>query len=167
MNRTNFFALFLVSLALLFGACGGDSQEKSPEIQKSTSQTAEPVDDAGVKVAKEILSTFDRAVDGVYERVKDKPEAEAVQSDLEQLYQTYTLQMKELNKKYLALKPKDIKLFGSANRYLGEFRGKHVWKMNQKLDEIRFHYQRRNDEEMDRLVHGELINLLDKAVERQ
>jgi hypothetical protein len=166
MNKINFFVLFLITLVLVSGACGEDSREKPAQTNKSPVQAQESLEDAGVVVAKEILSTFDRAVGDVYELIKDKPEPEAVKSGLEEVYEKYTLRMKELNKKYLALKSRDIALFGSANRYLGEYRAKHVWNMNQKLDEIRFHYQREKNVEMDSLVHGKLINFLDMAVER-
>jgi hypothetical protein len=163
MKKFNGFALFLMVLVIIFGACGDDAQEKPVETKETSTTAAE---DEGVVVAKAILKTFDLAVDEVYTLVMDKPEAEKVKSQLKKVILDYTQKMQELNKKYLALKDKDIRLFGSANSFLGENRGKHVFKQNQKMDEIRYHYQQQKDEEMEKLVHGELINLLDIAVKR-
>lgn len=161
MKKLNLLTLFFIALALIFGACGGDGQD-----QPANAKPENQAEDHGVIVAKAILATFDQAVAEVYELVKDQPETAAVKLQLMELYEKYSLKMGELNKKYLALKTEDIAIFGSANGYLGENRGKHVWAMNQKLDAIRYHYQKQEDQEMDKLVHQELIDLLDKAVER-
>jgi hypothetical protein len=162
MTKMKFFAFILISLALVFGACGGDGGDQPAKAEKTKTVSK----DQGVEVAKAILATFDQAVAEAYEVVKDKPEASEVKDKLKAIIADYTLKMQELNKKYLALKTADIATFGAANGYLGENRGKHVFAMGAKLDSIRYHYQKLEDPEMDGLVHGDLIKLLDKAVER-
>ena len=162
MKKINVSALFFLVLVLVFGACGKDTQDQPAKIEKP----ALPPEDQGVVVATAILQTFNLAVADVHKLVKDKPEAATVKSQLKDIIQKYTQKMQDLNIKYLALKDKDIALFGSANSFLGEYRGKHVWEMNSKLDAIRYHYQQQQDEEMDKLIHQELINLLDIAVKR-
>ena len=73
--------------------------------------------------------------------------------------------MHELNVKYLALKDEDIALFGSANEYLGENRGKHVFDKNKLLDTLIYHYQSTaKDEEMVNFLKEEPHNLLEVAV---
>ena len=75
--------------------------------------------------------------------------------------------MAELNKKYLALKDEDIALFGAANGYLGENRGKHVFKKDNDLGEYINHYSitDKNDEVVQLLKEG-LFRLLETAVKR-
>lgn len=166
MKKINLFALLFIAMTLVFVTCGSNETEQAGKPEATKTGERQPAEDEGVTVAKAILAAFDQAVAEVYELVKDKPEAGEVKPRLHELYLKYQPKMQELNVQYLALKEKDIALFGSANRYLGEYRGKHVWQEGQKLDAIRFHYQGLKDQEMDSLVHQELINLLDLAVKR-
>jgi len=163
MKKLNVFTLFLVALVLVFGGCGSETKDQPAKTEKPP---VPPPEDQGITVATAILQTFNLAVSDVYKLVKDKPEAATVKSQLKDIIQKYTQKMQNLNIKYLALKDKDIALFGSANSFLGEYRGKNVQEMNSKLDAIRYHYQQQNDEEIDKLIHQELINLLDIAVKR-
>ncbi|UCH96118.1 MAG: hypothetical protein JSV88_04490, partial [Candidatus Aminicenantes bacterium] len=119
MKRNLLLIVLLVGIALTFSVCGGETpKQESPEPAKQTPSAQKA--DEGVTVAKEILETFDKAVAEAAELAKTKPEAAELKPKLEALYKKYEETMKELNIKYLALKDKDIRLFGAANSYLGE-----------------------------------------------
>ncbi len=167
MKKNHLITLVLISFCLIFSACG-DSGDKPAKTEKKSPKISIKKDgvDKGVVVARAILATFDQAVNETVELTKAKTAAAEVKPKLRALIQKYTEKMQELNKKYLALKTEDIALFGSANGYLGENRGKHVYGMDQKLYTMRNHYQQQTDKEMDALLHQELINLLETAVKR-
>ena len=60
-------------------------------------------------------------------------------------------------------------MFGEANSYLGEYRGKHVFKKNQVLDEYIAHYNLQKDEnekEIGKMLSSDIVNLLEVAVKR-
>lgn len=149
-------------LLVLFFACGGESDDSA-----SGSEKEKDVIQEGVSVAKEILDTFDRAVAEAVDLVKDKPEPAVVKPQLQALYVKYEEQMKVLNVKYLALKDKDIRAFGAANTYLGENRGKHVFKKDRELGKYISHYNYEvKDLELGTMLSREIVNMLDVAVQR-
>jgi hypothetical protein len=172
MKRNVLLTILLVCAALTFTVCGGDS--KKTETAQPGNETIVPQKDAtsqlapdneGVMIAKEILGTFDKAVAEVAEIVKDKPEAAALKPKLEALYKTYETKMTEINGRYKALKNKDIRLFGACNGYIGENRGKHVFKKDQTLSEYVAYYNlQKGDMETVKLISGGVVNMLDVAV---
>lgn len=165
MTRNLLLIILLVGIALTFPACGGETpKQESPEPAKET-QSAQQADE-GVAVAKEILATFDKAVAEAADLAKTKPEAAELKPKLEALYKKYEETMKEINVKYLALKDKDIAQFGAANGYLGENRGKHVFKKDEVLTEPIQHYNLKGEQEIVQLLSKEIIKMLDVAVQR-
>lgn len=165
MKRALLFSLLIFCVVLFFNACGGDGGETGKTEDKPIAQTR--AESEGGLMAKEILSTFDNAVKEAVELVKDKPEPADVKPKLEALYKKYEELMKGLNTKYLALKTKDIQLFGHANWYLGENRGKHVFELNKVLGDISYFYDStKGDKDLARLLSKDLIKLLDIAVQR-
>jgi DNA repair exonuclease SbcCD ATPase subunit len=166
--------LLFVGIAMIIPACGGqsgktDSSAPVKETQvKQPESSAQPAgDNEGTAVAKEILATFDKAVAEVAELVKNKPEAAELKPKLEALYRSYEEKMKALNTNYLALKDKDISLFGAANGYLGENRGKHVFNKDNVLGEYisYYNFQKGEKEIVDMLSSG-IVKMLDVAVQR-
>lgn len=139
-------------------------KQESPEPAKETPSAQKA--DEGVAVAKEILETFDKSVTEAAELAKTKPEAAELKPKLEALYKKYEETMKEINIKYLALKDKDIRLFGAANGYLGENRGKHVFKKDEVMNEHVSYYYSKGEQEIVQLLSKEIIKMLDVAVQR-
>lgn len=164
MRRNLLLMVLFVGIALIFSVCGGETTEKSPE--PTAQPQSAPKADEGVAVAKEILETFDKAVAEAAELAKTKPEAAELKPKLEALYKKYEETMKEINVKYLALKDKDIRLFGAANSYLGENRGKHVFKKDEVLAEYINHYYSKGDQDIYQLLSKDIIKMLDVAVTR-
>jgi hypothetical protein len=155
--------LLVFGIALFLSGCGGG--DKPEETAKPAEAKTE--ESKGVEVAKDILRVFDEAVKEVVELVKDKPAVEEVKPELDALFSNYGEKMRELNLKYLALRDEDIRLFGDANTYMGENRGKHVFEQNKALD-ITYHhygYTLKDEEFVDYLKDG-LFNLLETAVKR-
>lgn len=166
MTRNLLLIVLLVGIVLTFSVCGGETpKQESTEPAEET--TSAPKVDEGVAVAKEILETFDKAVAEAAELAKTKPEAAELKPKLEALYKKYEETMKEINIKYLALKDKDIRLFGAANSYLGENRGKHVFKKDEVLTEYINHYYSNGDQEIVQLLSKDIIKMLDVAVVRE
>jgi hypothetical protein len=174
MKRNVLLTLVVVCIALFFAVCGDKTEEtRIPEAseeaqaeQPTAYKTAETAKE-GEAVAREILETFDKAVSEVAELVKDKPGATEVKPKIETLLKKYEEIMTRLNVKYLALKKKDIRLFGEANSYLGEYRGKHVFKKNQALDQYIYHYKtQKGEEEIAQMISKDIVKLLDVAVKR-
>ena len=167
MTRNLLLIVLLVCIALVFSVCGGEgegTEEGSPEPAKKA--MTEPNKEEGIAVAKEILETFDKAVAEAAELAKTKPEAAELKPKLEALYKKYEETMKEINTRYLALKDKDIAQFGACNGYLGENRGKHVFKKDEVLNEYVSHYYSKGEQEIFQLLSKEIIKMLDVAVQR-
>lgn len=166
MKRFLLLGLLILSVGFFFTGCGGDDG-KSGESGKPGPEVNKPADSRenseGTAVAKEILATFDQASAEAKELVKDKPEPAEVKPKLEALLQKYVEKMKALNKKYLALKDKDIKLFGDANIYLGEHRGKHVFADTVLADTAYYYESSKGDKEVAKLLTKDIIKLLDIA----
>jgi ElaB/YqjD/DUF883 family membrane-anchored ribosome-binding protein len=165
MARNLLLIVLFVGIALTFSVCGGDTPEQENPEPAAQTQSA-PNADEGVAVAKEILETFDKAVAEAAELAKTKPEAAELKPKLEALYKKYEETMKEINIKYKALKDKDIQLFGAANSYLGENRGKHVFKKGEVLLEHVDYYYSKGEQEIVQLLSKEIIKMLDVAVKR-
>jgi hypothetical protein len=165
MTRNLLLIVLFVGIALIFSVCGGDTPEKESPEPATQTQSA-PKADEGVAVAKEILETFDKAVAEAAELAKTKPEAAELKPKLEALYKKYEETMKEINIKYKALKDKDIQLFGAANGYLGENRGKHVFKKSEVLLEHVNYYYSKGEQEIVQLLSKDIIKMLDVAVKR-
>ncbi len=164
MRKGTMFVLFL-AVSLVFMACGG--QDKKQEIAEPVQEAvAQPVaDGAGVLLAKEILGSFDELVAKVAELAKEKPDVAVLKPQLEELYSAAREQMNELNGKYLALRDSDMPQFGACNGYLGEHRGKHVFKKDTDLGEIIAHYNLQiGDAEMVKLISEMPVELLEAAV---
>lgn len=173
MRQKILFIIVFFVVIMLISACGGESADSTNQAPTQEGQNQEATGDVGTAkeqgeaIAKEILDTFDSAVKEVAELVKDKPEAAELKPKLEALYKTYEEKMKEINVRYLALKPKDIESFGAANGYLGEYRGKHVFKKDRILGDIAYYYaSEKGDEETSQLISKKLIDLLEIAVKR-
>lgn len=166
MKRYFLFTLVLLCFALVFVVCGG-KEDTGETAETQTEETAEAASEKkGEEIAKEILSTFDQAIAEVLELVKDKPEPADVQAQLDEIYGKYEEKMKEINTRYLALRDEDIELFGQANGYIGENRGRHVMEMNTTLDQYIYYYgqEKGNTEFADAISKG-FIKLLDIAAQ--
>ena len=171
MSRNLLFTVVFVCVALIFSVCGEKTDKpETPEPTKTEAkETPAPAatEDEGVLVGKEILETFDKAVTEAAELVKEKPGVEELKPKLEALYKAYEETMKGLNTKYLALKEKDIAIFGSCNGYLGENRGKHVFNKDKVMDAYIVHYRsQEGGEEIAQFLSKDIINLLEVAVKR-
>jgi len=173
MKRNVLLTVVVVCIALIFAVCGDKTEETGTPEASEKAQAEQPASDKtetskeGEAVAREILETFDKAVSEVAEIVKDKPGAAEIKPKIEALFKKYEEIMTKLNTKYLALKEKDIRLFGEANSYLGEYRGKHVFKKNQVLDEYIYHYTtQKGEEEITQMLSKDIVKLLDVAVKR-
>ena len=173
MSRNVFFTVVLVAVTLVFSVCGGEtSRQENPEPAKQTPSeqkvaSSQPeAANEGVTVARDILETFDKAVAEAAGLAKTKPGAAELKPKLEALYKKYGETMKALNTQYLELKDKDISLFGAANGYLGENRGKHVFNKDNVLGEYISYYNLKGEQEIVQLLSTEIVKMLDIAVQR-
>ena len=171
MTRKLFVFFLMLCLSVFFVACGGQKGEAEAgkaEEPQAKEEAGEDVSEAdGIAVAKEILSTFDKAVAETVELVKEKPEVADVKPQFEALIAKYKDTMTGLNTKYLALRDKDIAVFGACNGHMGENRGAHVFKMNEVLDEYIAYYNfDKGEKEFSDFLSDELINLIEIAVKR-
>jgi hypothetical protein len=170
MKKASF--LLFVGLIVLLVACGGknapaEDQAAAAKPQAPATQTAvtPDADNEGVLLAKEILAVFDEAVAEAAGLTKDKPEAADLKPKLTALYDKYAATMTEINPRFLALKTKDVRLFGSANGYLGENRGKHVFAKDNKLtDAYRYYNLEKGEKEIVEFLSLKLSTLIDIAV---
>jgi len=153
--------------SLLIGCGGKDKAEGTAKVdQPKPAAVAETsTESAGTAVAKEILGTFDKAVADIAELVKDKPEAAVLKPKLDGVFEKYKVQMTDLNAKYLALREKDVRLFGDANRYLGEFRGRHVTDKDNLLSPAISYYNfQKGEKEIVRFLSIDIVNLIEIAI---
>jgi hypothetical protein len=153
--------------AMLVGCGGKDKAEGTTKVEtpKPAAVTETPAESEGVAVAKEILGTFDKAVAEIAELVKDKPEAAALKPKLDGVFEKYKAPMTELNAKYLALRAKDIQLFGDANGYLGNFRGRHVFEKDNVLSAAMAYYNiQKGEKEIVKFLSLDIVNLIEIAV---
>lgn len=168
MKRNVLLTVMVICIALVFAVCGGETDKPaaSGTTDKPAAAKAEEPGE-GTAVAKEILETFDKALAEVVELVKDKPAPAELKPKVEELYKKYEEPMKALNVKYLALKEKDIQLFGECNGYLGENRGKHVIDKDMALGEyINYYSSQEGGEEIVQLISKDIVKLLEIAVKR-
>jgi hypothetical protein len=94
-----------------------------------------------------------------------KPDPAELKPKLEEIYAPSRDKMTELNGRYLALKDSDIAQFGACNGYLGENRGKHVFKKDNDIAQIVSHYNFQvGDQEVVRLLSVVPVEILDIAV---
>ncbi len=158
----------LLGLIVLLAACGGKDKPAADQAaapQASAAATAPAGDDEGVLIAKEILGLFDEAVAEAAVLTKDKPEAAVLKPQLDALYETYAAKMAAINPRFLALRDKDIRLFGAANGYLGENRGKHVFAKDNTLKDAFLYYNlEKGEKEIVDFLSSKLPDLIDIAV---
>jgi hypothetical protein len=170
MKRNLWSVLLLIGLVFMVSACGG--KEETAEIRSTKQETApaaEPSGEAedGVALAKEILSTFDAAVKEAVALMEEKPAPADLKPGLENLIAGYEEKMREINIRYLALRDKDIAVFGDANRYLGQNRGRHVFERDQAFTEYLNYYRGQPEGEgVVELLSNKIIDMLDIAVAR-
>lgn len=164
MTRKLIIIFLVFCIPAFITGCGGKKEEpSSPEIESP--QPEESSESEATALAKEILATFDKAVSETAELLKDKPETADVKPRFESLIEKYAETMAGLNVKYLALRDKDIALFGECNGYLGENRGKHVFQKDQSLGEFIAYYNfQKNEKDFSENISKELINLLEIAI---
>lgn len=163
--------LFVMSAMAMLVLCGCGKAEQTPATPTAgapatpAGQPAAPgAESEGVLLAKEILAVYDEAVKEAAEIGKDKPEPAVIKPKLEALIVKYEPKMKELNAKYLALKGKDIAVFGACNGYMGENRGKHVFQKDNTLGMIIAYYnQEKVDKDVVDLLNLKLAALIDLA----
>jgi len=175
MRRNLLLTVLLTLIPLVFSVCGEKSGTTDINKPAAESQTQNiqpspdsqlPADNEGVTTAKEILAAFDEAVADAAKILKDKPEAAVLKPKLETLYKSYEEKMKKINARFRALKTKDIRLFGAANTYIGENRGKHVFKKDQALGEYISYYNfQKGDMETVKLISDGIVKMLDAAVQ--
>ena len=165
-------ALVLSGLAMLMvGGCGGDDTEAvtttTAAASVSTSSGAGSAEGQGVAVAKEILATFDEIVAKAADLAKAKPEPASLKPQLEELYNSYTAKMTELNGKYLGLRDSDMAQFGECNTYLGSNRGMRVAAKDNTLTEaLKYYNFELGDQEIVALLSQKPVELLDAAVKQ-
>jgi hypothetical protein len=175
MKQTTLCLVLALGVMCALAACGG---KNAPADDKATASTQPPAaatqtapaqaaDNEGVQLAKEILGVFDDAVAETAVLVKDKPESADLKAKFGTLYDKFAAKMAEINTRYLALKAKDIRLFGSANGYMGDNRGQHVFKKDNKLTEAYQYYNlQKGDKEIVDLLSNKLPALIDIAVKQ-
>lgn len=136
--------------------------------KQSTTGTAPAAGDSeGRDLAKKILATYDEAVAEAAKLANAKPESAVLKPKIEQLIATYSTKMAELNVGYLALRTKDVRSFGQANTYMGEFRGKHVFNADNTLTPaLRYYNLEKGDKETVQLLTSKLAALIDVAVKQ-
>ena len=169
MKRTSLLNIILISITLfILIGCGSDEGDVKGVPEKLVSEKGEPSgDNKGVLLGKEILQTYDLAVSEIKAALKDKPPAADAAPKIETIYEKYKPIMAGINQRYLALKTEDIVLFGAANGYLGENRGKHVFKKDNDLGEFINHYSITDkSENVINLLKQGLFKLLETAVKR-
>jgi len=157
--------------SLLIGCGGKDKAEGTTPVEKPKPAQVTPVETAtaseGVAVAKEILAAFDKAVAEVAELVKEKPEAAVLKPKLDGVFEKYRAPMMELNAKYLALREKDVRLFGEANTYLGEFRGRHVTDKDNLLSgAMSFYNFQKGEKQIVQFLSSDIVNLIEIAIKK-
>jgi hypothetical protein len=171
--RKTAFVLTLAFIALLTACSGGKNASESqpadqvaPAASNAASSGQLPADNEGVQLAKEILGLFDQAVDEAVGLVKDKPEAAELKPKLEALYKSYSERMAAINPRYLGLKDKDVRLFGAANTYLGENRGRHDFEKDNKFKDAYVYYNlEKGEKEIVDFLSHKLISIIDVATQ--
>ncbi len=162
--------ILLLGFAVMLAACGGKDkpaadQAAAPQPQPPATQAAPAADDEGVLIAKEILGLFDEAVAEAVGLTKDKPEASVLKPQLDALYEKYAAKMAAINPRFLALRDKDVRLFGSANGYLGENRGKHVFAKDNTLKDAFLYYNlEKGEKDIVDFLSLKMPSLIDIAV---
>lgn len=162
----------LVGLIVLLAACGGKDKPAAdqaaavqPQAAAAQASTTTAADDEGIQVAKEILAVYDEAAAEAASLAKDKPEAAVLKPQLEALLEKYAAKMAALNPRYLALRDKDVRLFGSANGYLGENRGLRYSENENKLKDIYAYYNlEKGEREIVDILSNKIVRLIDIAV---
>ena len=173
MKNITFPILSILVLMLVLSACGGksapaDDKAAATPAPAAATQAAPPAgDNEGVLLAKEILGLFDEAVAEAVTLTKDKPEAAVLKPQLTALYDKYAAKMAEINPRFLALKTKDITLFGACNGYMGSNRGRHVFEKDNKLtDAYRYYNLEKGEKEIVDFLSLKLSTLIDIADKR-
>jgi hypothetical protein len=88
-----------------------------------------------------------------------------LQPKLDALYEKFATKMAEINPRFLALKAKDIALFGAANGYMGENRGRHVFEKDNKLGVgIAYYNFQKGEKAVVDFLSNKLPALIDIAV---
>jgi hypothetical protein len=163
--KKNLISVFFLIIPILFFACGGSSRDQAA-ASPGDKPTKASVENQGVLLAKEILSLFDELVGKVADLSQDKPDAAMLKPKLTELYQEYQIRMEGLNLRYLSLRGSDKVHFGECNRHLGENRGSHVFKKDQRLGPSISHYNfQLGDQEMVKLLSVRPVELLDLAIQ--
>jgi hypothetical protein len=166
--------MILLGFFFILIGCGGKEMEETqaqesaaePQMAEEPPKVEAEGKAKGEAVAKEILDVYDQAVAEITELMKGKPEAAEVKPKLEEMFQNYQGKMKALNEKYLALRDEDIVLFGAANGYMGENRGKHVFEKDKALDEYIYYYStQKGEQELTKFINDGLFNILEIAIE--
>ncbi len=153
--------LILILLCLFAFYCG---EQKNP-VHNESQTTQINNQEAGVTLAREILTSFDQLVKETFALVKDQPETQEVRIKIEKLYDKYYQKMILLNEKYLKLKKEDSDAFASANRYLNENRPRHVFQKDQLLSNAIAYYNfQQGDQQMVELLSRKIVAVLDAAL---
>jgi hypothetical protein len=165
--KKGWWIVVLVTFSFMLCACGGNKQAQEPAPAAEKQAAAVPVTNGeGVMLAREILGVFDEIVARVVELTLEKPAAAVLKPQLESLFLEYKTRMDACNAKYLGLKP-DVRQWGACNRYLGENRGKHVYRKDAVLTEAVSHYNlQAGDPEIVQLITKIPVDLLNIAVKQ-
>jgi RecA/RadA recombinase len=163
--------ILLIAAVALLAACGGQDkpaadQPAAAKPQAPSAQAAAPAaEDEGVQMAKEILAVYDEAAAEAAGLAKSKPEAAVLKPQLEALLEKYAARMAALNPRFQDLRDKDVRLFGSANGYLGEHRGRHYAENESRLKDIYVYYNlEKGEREIVDLLSNKIVRLIDIAV---
>ena len=164
--RCKLFWVMVMSLSLMFACTPAEEQEDKADEEKAEKvEQQEEVDykAEGEAVGQEILDTFDAAVADVAATLAEKPEPAEAKEKITAVMESYKPKMEELAKKKLALLDMDITAWGAVNSYLGENRGKRVFKKDQTLTELMNYYTiQKPDEELTKMF-STLTRLIDLA----
>ena len=156
-------------IAVMVSGCGGSDSDAADTTttgaSSSDSSLAPEGGGEGAALGAEILDAFDELVGKVSEKVKDKPEPDAVKPQLEELYASYEPIMKELNTKYLALKDSDTSEFGACNSFLNDNRPQRVAAITDiMIEPIKYYNLELGAQDIVDLITEKPVELLDTAL---
>lgn len=101
MNTTKIFLPLLLSLALLFSACGGGGEENSEVARESGEQVADTPakkELSPTEIGDKVGDLYWNAMQDITELLKEKPDASTVTPQVEELKESYVRKLVELGK---------------------------------------------------------------------
>jgi hypothetical protein len=118
---------------------GGPEIPPEPETKGDAVGDYEELNARGEALAKEVIAEFDAAVDAFAAALADKPDDDEGVAKLQAVYDEYLPKMEALGAKRKELPFPEAA--GGFNRYMGENRGKAVFRKDNVLGEFITHYR--------------------------